>query len=133
MTTTQTNAQPANGLTVRKSVIDSVAVITLSGDLDAHSAAVVHADVMAIMPAHSEVLLDLGDVTHVTSAGLRTLLLLYRQGQCLDSAIALVGLSPEMRGVLAASGFLGFFRVAGSVADGVEVLARDARGERVDA
>jgi anti-sigma B factor antagonist len=127
------------GLTVRKSVLDSVAVITLSGDLDAHSATVVHADVMTIMPAHSEVLLDLSDVTHVTSAGLRTLLLLYRQGQCLDSAIALVGLSPDLRGVLSASGFLDFFRVVDSVADGVEVLGREAaqresgQRERVDA
>lgn len=115
-----------SGLRVHRSVLDSVAVITLSGDLDAHSAAVVQTDVTAIMPAHSEVLLDLGDVTHVTSAGLRTLLLLYRQGQCLDSAIALVGLSPELRGVLSASGFLDFFRVVDSVADGVELLGREA-------
>lgn len=120
-------------MNVKKSVVDSVAVITLTGDLDAHSAELVGSEVLSIMPAHTEVLLDLSGVEHVTGAGLRTLLLLYRQGQCLDSAVAVVGLSAELRNVLSASGFLGFFRVADSVSDGIELLARDDRQEPVNA
>jgi anti-sigma B factor antagonist len=114
--------------------VDSVAVVTLTGDLNAHSADTVQFDVASVMPAHTEVLLDLSEVAHLTSAVLRTLLLLYRQGQCLDSAVALVGLSAELRNVLSATGFLDFFRVADSVPDGIELLTREAeRKERVDA
>ncbi len=116
-------------MNVKKSVLGSVAVITLTGDLDAHAAALVHHEVLSIMPAHTEVLLDLSDVGHLTSAGLRILLQLYRQGRCLDSAVALVGLSAELRNAFSASGFLGFFRVADSVPDGVDLLARDTGPE----
>ncbi|MBV9161565.1 MAG: STAS domain-containing protein [Pseudonocardiales bacterium] len=117
-------------MNVKKSVVDSVAVITLTGDLDAHSVELVGSEVLSIMPAHTEVLLDLSEVEHLTSAGLRILLLLYRQGHCLDSAVAVVGLSAELRNVLSASGFLDFFRVADSVSDGIELLVRDVRDDR---
>lgn len=118
---------------VKKSVVDSVAVITLTGGLDAHSAELVGSEVLSIMPAHTEVLLDLSEVECLTSAGLRILLLLYRQGHCLGSAVAVVGLSTELRNVLSASGFLDFFRVADSVSEGIELLARDNRQEPVNA
>lgn len=118
---------------VKKSVVDSVAVITLTGDLDAHSAELVDSEVLSIMPAHTEVLLDLSEVECLTSAGLRILLLLYRQGRCLDSAVAVVGLSAELRNVLSASGFLDFFRVADSVSEGIELLVGDDRREPANA
>lgn len=119
---------------LKRSVVGSVAVLVLTGDLDAHAAELVNDDVLPIMPEHSEVLLDLSEVAHLTSAGLRILLRLYRQGQCLDTTVALVGLSTELRQVLAAAGFLGYFTVADSVSDGVELLTGTAdRRERVDA
>jgi anti-sigma B factor antagonist len=116
---------------VRKSVVDSVAVLTLVGDLDAHSADLSSADGLWLLPSHSDVLLDLSDVQHVTSAGLRTLLLVYRQCQRLGSSVAIVGLSLELRNVLAATGFAGYFRVAESVGDGIEVLAGNGSQERI--
>lgn len=120
-------------MNVHKSVVDSVAVITLSGDEDTGSTDLLHADVASVMPAHAEVLLDLSRVAHLSAAGVRLLLLLYRQGQCLDSAVAVVGMSHEVRAVLAASGFLGFFRTSDTVADGVALLARaSGRRDRVD-
>ena len=54
----------------------------------------------------------------------RTVAGIYRQAQVLNSSVALVGLSHELRSVLAATGFLGFFVVADTVADGVEALAK---------
>jgi anti-sigma B factor antagonist len=131
--TTIVSAAPAPGISVEKSVVDSVAVIRMTGDLDARSADLAHAEVSSIMPAHAQVLLDLSGTKHVTGAGLRTLLLLYRQGKGLDSTVALVGLSAELRNVLFASGFLGFFRVADTVTDGIALLSRVAGGrERSD-
>lgn len=116
---------------VKKSVVNSIAVISLVGDLDAHSAELVHADLASIMPDHAEVLIDLSETAHPTGAGIRTLLLLYRHGKALGSSVALVGLTAELRDVLTATGFLAFFRVADSVADGIDLLIETNQREAV--
>ena len=43
--------------------------------------------------------------------------------------MALVGLPPELRNALSASGFLSFFRVADSVTDGIALLAGESELE----
>jgi anti-sigma B factor antagonist len=121
-------------MNVKKQMVDSVAVITLTGDLDAQASDVMYADVLSVMPAHMEVLLDLSKIRRLSSAGIRALLLVYRQGRSLDSAVALVGLPAELRSALSASGFLGFFRVADSVSDGIALLVGESeRAEHVHA
>jgi anti-sigma B factor antagonist len=70
----------------------------------------------------------------MTSAGLRTLLLTYRQGMARGISVALVGLSSEAFNILSATGFLGFFSVADSVSGGIDLLTRNAgRQEPVNA
>jgi anti-sigma B factor antagonist len=122
------------GIKVERSLTRSVTVITLTGELDARSSDLLHAHVATMMPAHSRVLLDLSGTEHVTSAGLRTLLLMYRQGKAQGNAVALVGVSAELRGILSATGFLDFFGVVDSASDGIDLLTRHAHPrERVDA
>jgi anti-sigma B factor antagonist len=116
-------------MNVEKRMVDSVMVITLTGDLDAQASDVMHADVLSVMPSHTEVLLDLSQIRRLSSAGIRALLLVYRQGRSLDSAIALVGLPAELRNALSASGFLGFFKVADSVSDGIALLVSESEQE----
>jgi anti-sigma B factor antagonist len=119
---------------VTKRMVNSVAVITLTGDLDEQAYDVMHADVLSVMPAHTEVLLDLSKIRRLSSSGIRALLLVYRQGKALDSAVALVGLPAELRNALSASGFLGFFRVADSVSDGIALLTGESeQGELLHA
>jgi anti-sigma B factor antagonist len=116
-------------MNVKIRMVGSVAVITLTGDLDEQASDVMHADVLSVMPAHTEVLLDLSKIRRLSSAGIRALLMVYRQGRSLDSAVALVGLPPELRNALSASGFLSFFRVADSVTDGIALLAGESELE----
>src|SRR3982751_3317532 len=99
---------------ISKRTIDSVTVCSLAGSLDSRSA--------PALPEDGRVLLDLTEVTFVSSAGLRTMLLIYRQAQCVDTTVALVGLSDQLREVLSATGFLGFFVVADSVDHGLAEL-----------
>lgn len=121
-------------MNVKRRMVNSVAVMTLTGDLDAQASDVMHADVLPVMSAHTEVLLDLSKIQRLSSAGIRALLLVYRQGRCLDSAVALVGLPAELHNALSASGFLGFFRVADSVTDGIALLVGESeQGEHVHA
>jgi anti-sigma B factor antagonist len=109
---------------IRKRTVDAVAVISLSGDLDSRSAPAVQDKMTALLPANSRVLLDFTGVPYVSSAGLRTMLLVYRQAQCVDSTVALVGLSAELKSVLAATGFLDFFVVADNVQAGISALGQ---------
>jgi anti-sigma B factor antagonist len=58
----------------------------------------------------------------MSSAGLRVLLLAYRGAEWSGTRIVLTGLSPEVGAVMAATGFLAYFAVADSVADGIREL-----------
>jgi anti-sigma B factor antagonist len=107
-----------------------VLVVTLAGSLDSRSSPAVQEQILALLKGDDRILLDLTDVSFVSSAGLRTMLLLYRQAQCLSSSVALVGLSDELHTVLSATGFLGFFLVAPDIAAGVEALRADQREAR---
>jgi anti-sigma B factor antagonist len=96
-------------------IVDSVTVIGLDGSLDSRSAPTVQESILGSLPEDGQVLLDLGGLSFVSSAGLRTMLLVYRQAQCVNTTVALVGLSEQLRDVLSATGFLGFFLVSDSV------------------
>ena len=52
------------------------------------------------------------DLLRLSSAGLRTLLIVHRHAQQLKAEITLVGLSEEVSFVMSATGFLDFFRIA---------------------
>jgi anti-sigma B factor antagonist len=99
-----------------------VSVITLTGRLDSGSAPAVQDELSGLIPDRGLVLLDLSGLDYMSSAGLRVLLLAYRQAQRTGARLALAGLSAEVRSVMAATGFLDFFAVADTVDDGVEAL-----------
>ena len=109
-------------MNVVSQTVASVMVIGLQGDLDSRSAAAAQEQILALLPAGERVLIDLSGVPYVSSAGLRIMLLIYRQAQCIDSSVALVGLSDELRSVMSATGFLGFFTVADGLAAGLRAL-----------
>ena len=112
---------------IKKHVVDEILVVELTGDLDSRSAPAVQEQLLRSVPANERVMLDLSGVSFVSSAGLRTMLLIYRQAQSVNSSVALVGLSDEIRRVLSATGFLGFFVVADHLGDGLAALRRPER------
>src|SRR5256885_16101017 len=109
---------------IRKRVIESITVIGLMGDLDSRSAPSVQEQVLPSLPKDGRILLDLSGVPFVSSAGLRTMLLVYRQAQAVNSPVALGRLSGEVPGGPSAPRVLGVFVVAGHPADGLAALQR---------
>src|SRR2546421_12261412 len=107
---------------ISKRTIDSVTVCSLAGSLDSRSAPTVQESILPSLPEDGRVLLDLSGVTFVSSAGLRTMLLIYRQAQWVDTTVALVGLSDQLREVVAATGVLGFFVGSDSLHGGLNGL-----------
>jgi anti-sigma B factor antagonist len=113
---------PVDRIDVSKRTIDAVMVVSLAGELDARTAPVAHKSLSDVLPVRTPVLLDLTDMGYVSSAGLRTMLMVYREAQRIGTPIALAGVSATLRSVLSATGFLRFFRVADSVPEGIAVL-----------
>jgi anti-anti-sigma factor len=107
---------------VQKRMDGGVVVVTLTGSLDGSSAGAVEADLAELVPGGGRVLLDLGAMSYVSSAGLRILLLTHRLAQRRGARLALAGVPPDVHEVLAATGFLQFFTVADTVCAGLEAL-----------
>jgi anti-sigma B factor antagonist len=86
-------------------------VIAISGELDAAASAGLRDKLISLIPGSSMIQLDLADLTYISSAGLRTLLLVYRHAQSEGSAVRLVGIRDEVRFVMSATGFLALFGI----------------------
>jgi len=101
-----------------------VTVVALTGDLDGRTSPRLQAQLMPLIPDGGKVLLDMSEVAYMSSAGLRVLLLLYRHAHRVQTRLAVVGLSQELKDVMSATGFLNFFLLSDDMATGLEALQR---------
>jgi anti-sigma B factor antagonist len=106
---------------LEKYMLSDVTVIALDGSLDSGTAPRVQEDLEELVPDDGLVLLDLSKMSYMSSAGLRVLLLVYRQAQRSGAHVALAAVPADVHEVLAATGFLDFFTVADSVEAAVEM------------
>jgi anti-sigma B factor antagonist len=119
---------------VSSQLLTDVTVLTVTGDLDATIAAGIQHELLAGLPpraggADPGVVLDLSGVGHLSSAGLRSLLILHRHAERDGTRLVLTGLAPPVREVLSATGFLRFFRTAPTVGDACALLRGDGSGQ----
>jgi anti-sigma B factor antagonist len=108
---------------VEKHMHENVTVIALDGSLDSGTAGHVQQELNAMMPEQGQILLDLEQMSYMSSAGLRVLLLVYRQSARTGARLALACVPDEVQAVLEATGFLSFFHVSATVEDGVAALS----------
>jgi anti-sigma B factor antagonist len=101
----------------------AVTVVALHGNLDGDTAGLVENEVGGLVRDRQRVLLDLDGTSYLSSAGLRVLLLIYRQAQDDGGQIAITRISPDIRAVLTATGFVDFFTITDTVDAGLEALA----------
>lgn len=104
-------------------VLGDVAVVGLAGELDSRTAPIFQAELDEVMSSHGLVLLDASEMSYLSSAGLRVLLLVYREAQRTGTQVVLAGLVSEVYEVMAATGFAEFFTIVDTVQAGVEVLS----------
>ncbi len=108
-----------------RNVGDAV-VVEIRGELDGKTAPAAQQQIAPLIPSDGKVVLDMSGVGFMSSAGLRMMLLLYRQALSKQSRIALIGLAEEIRDTMSATGFLDFFVVSDTVESGLELLRNDA-------
>ncbi|MEU5305839.1 STAS domain-containing protein [Streptomyces noursei] len=96
---------------VRSHDQDGVTVVELEGEITSVTSAALQERILPLIGRSRTTLIDLSKVPYISSAGLRTLLLVHRQALREQTRAILVGLSGEVRFVMSSTGFLGFFDI----------------------
>ncbi|WP_248962184.1 STAS domain-containing protein [Sphaerisporangium perillae] len=91
---------------------DGVTVARVEGEITSTTAPGVQDRLLPLVGGSGRLLIDFSAVPYVSSAGLRMLLILYRRAEQAQTGVVLGGLSEEVRFVMSATGFLGFFEIA---------------------
>jgi len=105
--------------------MNGVMVATLYGELDGRTAPQVQEKLLALPAPDGRALLDMSGVSYISSAGLRALLMLYRQMAAKDGRVALVGLAENIHDVMVVTGFLEFFDDYATLQEGLAAMTGD--------
>jgi anti-sigma B factor antagonist len=98
----------------------AVAIIELEGDIDSKTAPAFQEQVRALVQPQTRLVINLDRVAFMSSAGLRALLLIYREAKARAAKVVLTGVNQDIRNTMSATGFLSFFVVCASVQEGIE-------------
>ena len=101
---------------------DQVTVVQIVGEIDGSTAPVAQEKILPAVQSGGKVLLDMSRLEFMSSAGLRMMLLLYRQATSSGGRVVLVGLSEEIQDTMSATGFLGYFTVVDTLEAGQKAL-----------
>lgn len=107
---------------VEVSTRNGITVVTVAGEIDGGSAPGLQTQVLPLLQQDGSLILALGGVTYMSSAGLRVLLLLYRQAISRNGRVALAGVAESIKDTMAVTGFLKFFTVADTVDQALTTL-----------
>lgn len=96
---------------ISKSYVHNWLVIHVEGQVDSKSSPQLNDYLADELTEEAKIALDLRQVPFMSSAGLRTLLLLYRRVETLGFELALVGLADDIADTMKVTGFYDFFTV----------------------
>ncbi|HHP7230835.1 MAG TPA: anti-sigma factor antagonist [Xenococcaceae cyanobacterium] len=102
--------------------VEIVTVVELAGDIDAATTPLIQEQVFPIVKPDSKIILDMRQVSYLSSSGLRMLLLLYRTAIAQKVSIVLVGLTEEIWDTMSVTGFLDFFTTCDTIESGLALL-----------
>jgi anti-sigma B factor antagonist len=102
---------------------DNVTIVFLEGSIDGKTAPVVRDELRPILAKAEDVVLDMSKVDYLSSAGLRLLLVIYREFAATNKKLVLAGLSREVEEVMSYTGFLTFFQLAPTNTQALQLIA----------
>jgi anti-sigma B factor antagonist len=88
---------------------NGILTVRLEGSLDGKTAPEAREQLQRFLAANPKLILDLTNVDYLSSAGLRLLLVLYRELSARKGKLVLLGVSQDIRTVMSHTGFLSFF------------------------
>jgi anti-sigma B factor antagonist len=105
-----------------------ILILEAQGEIDGKTAPAFQEQVLALLEPKAPLLLSFARVSFLSSAGLRSLLLIHREARARDTRVIFVQIPTEIRGSMAATGFLAFFTVHDSVSEGLAAAISDVAG-----
>jgi anti-sigma B factor antagonist len=112
---------------IRSKQIVDVLVVEFAGELTAATAGATQEGVLKlaeVLPQPgAKLILDMTQVSFMSSAGLRLLLVVYRAISARGGKILLIGLSEDLRSTMSLTGFLDLFRHQATLEAGLAELA----------
>ena len=108
-------------ITFKKS--GDVEIVEIEGSIDSKTAPELQQSILNVIAATSKIILDMTKVAFVSSAGLRVLLMVYRQLKGKDGKIVLVGVSDEIKDVMFMTGFITFFEIDKSLDEALRKIS----------
>jgi anti-sigma B factor antagonist len=102
---------------------NNVSTVSLEGSIDGKTAPLVREELRPTLEKAENVILDMSKVDYLSSAGLRLLLLIYREFTAKNGKLVLMGLSPDIQAVMSHTGFLSFFTLAESEQEALRAFA----------
>jgi anti-sigma B factor antagonist len=94
-----------------------IVLIEPAGDIDGKTAPDFQEQMLAQVQPGARIVLSLARVPFMSSAGLRAMLLIYREAKAKDARLVLAEVNKDIRNSMSATGFLSFFVVRDSVQD----------------
>jgi anti-sigma B factor antagonist len=101
---------------------NGILTVRLEGSLDGKTAPEAREQLQRFLAANSRLILDLTNVDYLSSAGLRLLLVLYRELAARKGKLVLLGVSEDIRTVMSHTGFLSFFTLVESSVEAVRAV-----------
>jgi anti-sigma B factor antagonist len=102
---------------------DGIVTVRLEGSLDGKTAPEAREQLQRSLATNLKMILDFKHVDYLSSAGLRLLLVLYREMTAKRGKLVLLGVSAEIRTVMSHTGFLSFFTLVESTAEAVSAVS----------
>jgi anti-sigma B factor antagonist len=100
-----------------------ITVVRLAGELNSGTVDIVQEKLLELVEPGCKIALEMSGVTYISSVGLRTLLLLYREVSHQEGYIVLCGLTEMVYDTMFITGFLEFFETYETCAAGQAALA----------
>ena len=94
---------------VKISKVNDITVAGITGDVDGSTAPQVQEQILSEVETGGKLVLDMSAVPYMSSAGLRMLLVMYRNLVGQGGKVVLVGLSEDLKDTMEMTGFLEFF------------------------
>lgn len=97
--------------------------VELEGSIDGKTAPKIREELAPALEQVQKLIIDMSRVDYLSSAGLRLLLLVYREITSHKGKLVLVQVSPEIRTVMSHTGFLNFFTLVESQQEALHAFA----------
>lgn len=116
-------------MNIRLRQVNDITVVAIVGEVNRSTAPSIQDQLLPLTRPGCKILLDMSAVTYLSSAGLRLLLLLYRQIAANNGRVVLTGLSEMIRDTMAITGFLDFFVTYETLEEGLTALSQAGEGD----